>query len=66
MQKFCVEWVELSHKHTLECVLVVSKNMDCAEADAKQWWTVPARFLKQVEEALGYSTLVWPSLRRMI
>ena len=54
-QCFCVEWVDLTHQHTLDNTLIMSETMDCAEADTKWRGTVAARCLKQVGEKLGYS-----------
>ena len=54
-QCFCVEWVDLTHKHTLDNALIMSETMDCAGADTKWRGTVAARCLKQVAEKLGYS-----------
>ena len=59
VQRFCVEWVELTHKHRLDNASLTSENMDCAEVDTKRR-TVTARCLKQVREKLGYSASTWP------
>ena len=54
---FCAEWVQLTHKHTLDNALLRSEN--CAEVDTKWRWTVTERCLKQVGEKLGYSAPFW-------
>ena len=44
----------------------LSDNMDCTEVDNEQRWNDTARCLKHVGKKLGYSAMMWPSLRCMV